>query len=275
MIQHDTYSAKDVANEVQLMLALNHPNIVRAYHCMTKQLLAEQPPAGVSLPEQLTTEAAGGLAVREQSAGSAAGQPSLGHVWSLSGRSSAASQLPTHQQQQQQSQQHEISFAPVASSSGALHSSNSGSGHIQDLDVKLPLAHDSQQHRQQQQQHEPTPQPAMPDSGCNAGAADTSPQDSSAQLLAKVTASSETCFSSSAASKASTVSSLAWPLIPASGVLLEGATAAEGVVASDSAAAPGIEAAGDVSGSGRGSALVADRPGALCETWLVQELCDR
>jgi hypothetical protein len=38
VIQHTTSSAKEVANEVQLMLALNHPNLVRAYHCVTKQV---------------------------------------------------------------------------------------------------------------------------------------------------------------------------------------------------------------------------------------------
>lgn len=38
VIQHTTSSAKEVANEVQLMLALIHPNIVRAYHCVTKQV---------------------------------------------------------------------------------------------------------------------------------------------------------------------------------------------------------------------------------------------
>lgn len=42
VIHHDRDSADMVAREVQLMLNLNHPNIVRAYHCTTRQMRAGQ-----------------------------------------------------------------------------------------------------------------------------------------------------------------------------------------------------------------------------------------
>lgn len=35
VIEHDVSSAAAVENEVQLMFLFNHPNIVRAYHCVT------------------------------------------------------------------------------------------------------------------------------------------------------------------------------------------------------------------------------------------------
>lgn len=42
VIHHDRDTAQAVASEVQLMLHLNHPNIVRAYHCITRQMRTSQ-----------------------------------------------------------------------------------------------------------------------------------------------------------------------------------------------------------------------------------------
>ena len=55
VIYHGRESVSTVANEVQLMLNLNHPNIVRAYHCITKQLVAaQQQPTTITLSPQLS-----------------------------------------------------------------------------------------------------------------------------------------------------------------------------------------------------------------------------
>lgn len=61
VIYHGPESVSTVANEVQLMLSLNHPNIIRAYHCVTKQLVAAQLPTShsVSQPPQLPVQLAG------------------------------------------------------------------------------------------------------------------------------------------------------------------------------------------------------------------------
>ncbi|WIA36739.1 hypothetical protein OEZ86_008009 [Tetradesmus obliquus] len=93
VIQHDTSTAEAVANEVQLMMQLNHPNIVRAYHCITKQ--HKQP-----LPGSRNRPAHGPLQqqqLSQQSSGSSEGSawpviehsPLLDSVWTGDGSDAA------------------------------------------------------------------------------------------------------------------------------------------------------------------------------------------
>jgi len=67
VIHHERESVHAVAHEVQLLLSLNHPNVVRAYHCITRQLVpaAQQPSQAEASPQprqlsSITSKSVGG-----------------------------------------------------------------------------------------------------------------------------------------------------------------------------------------------------------------------
>jgi len=250
VIQHDMESAKDVANELQLMLNLCHPNIVRAYHCVTKQLVV-QPPGSKSAQQTpraaapSTSSGAGLVGTDPQQLGSAKRQPTSSTAAPAPvGDMTVAATLPT--------------------------STLSSSMHLQDLDPALPPAN-----------RRGSWQLAGPGAAGSAatGADDVfhfdAPASSSQGLIGcqspAATGSQPSTISSSAASVTSGVSSnQAWQLLQAGG------SAQFPPLELGSAGLSGVDGgASGTSGGGQGMGLVADKPAVLCESWLVTELCDR
>lgn len=247
------------------MLNLSHPNIVRAYHCITKQLMtAAQQPGSAALPAQ------------QQPASMPAASSNPGSL-EEEGR---ASSCPGQRQLGSAGQPPMFTVAPPANGvmpvvSSPLPASNlSSSQHVQDLMPASPAAA-LRSWRQ--------------GSGSGSGSAGIAAGVSAPGDANAACSSSHGLVGSSSAAAAgsqpSTISSTAsrasggggsiqgWQLLPATGSAQCGPQELDSDL-------PGFSG-GDGSGahgspeSSRSTRLVADTSGVLCETWLVTELCDR
>jgi hypothetical protein len=264
-----------VANEVQLMLNLCHPNIVRAYHCITKQLATQQP--GSALPVQQT-------GTRGPAQGSNIGSREGQNPGSCEARNPGSregemvSSLPDEQQQLGSAGQGSRPSSPLPAST------LSSSRHVQDLTPASAIA----ALRHSQQGNATSAGPAVDvggyegllavDAGNAASGVSQQGFPQGMVLLGGVSTAGPESQPSTASSfsagrgSADNSSIQAWQLLPASG----SARFAQLAPASDAAGRSGCDSdAYGSADSSRGTRLVDEKPTVLCETWLVIELCDR
>jgi hypothetical protein len=261
-----------VANEVQLMLNLCHPNIVRAYHCITKQLATQQP--GSALPAQPLGSKAPAPGANP---GSREGQnpDSRERLNPGSCEEGMVSSFPDEQQQLGQGSR---------PSSPLPASTLSSSKHVQDLTSASSVA----ALRHARQGNATSAGSAAGVGGSKgllavdaANAASGVSQQGFPQgmvLLGGASSAgpgsqpSTTSSFSAGRGSADNSSIQAWQLLPASGsarfAQLAPASDAAGLSRDDSGTY-------DSADSSRGTRLVDEKAAVLCETWLVTELCDR